>query len=168
MDLVEFEGEGLYSTSLVDLVEFAGLACYTTSMIVLVEFELAALEYYAVADGHDIPASFLTALDPQPKVSGLLVTRRSHSPNRRLQDDALYAYLEYELLETVEDYQAALNQLGILTALTNEITITLQDKTLTWRRWNATVHQPRFGEDVGYDFWPSGIKIPVINLELSA
>lgn len=167
--LVELEGDGIRATSLPVLVEMAALGVYVTAMPVLVEMELAVLDYYAVADGHDIPASFLTSVTPQPARGFVRVTRRTHSANGKVKDEALYAELEFSGLGSVAEYQSVLTQFGIKTATENEVTVNIRDQALRWRRYNGKAVRPRMAEDAHWEsYFPRNIKILIKELELLA
>lgn len=166
--LIELEGSGVRATEVAVLVEMGALGVYSTSMAVLVEMELSALEYYAVGDGHNIPASFLTRLDPQPAGGYVKITRRSHSDNGKLLDEALFTEMEYSALGSAADYQDVLTGWGVLSAIENEVTIMARDAAMRWKRYNGTVVRPEMGKDVQWSsFFVRNVKILIKDLVLA-
>lgn len=168
IDFVELQGMGLRASSIVALTEMGALGLYGTSMVVLVEFELNVIDRYAIASGHNIPAGFLAKLTPQLTTPGLLVTRRTHSPNRHVRDEFLYTYHLYNALGSVAQYRAVLAQYGVLDALEHEVTVTAYDQTYGWQRYNATAVQPEQGVDVQYRMpFPRSVQILLKYMELA-
>lgn len=137
-----------------------------TLAVVLVEVE-PTIAAYAVADGYDAAIDELVALDPQPAMRGIEVTRRIHAPNGGVRDEELYAWLEWSALGSVSEYQSVLTQLGLLDALTNRITISLRDEHFTWRRYNGIAVKPQIGVDGEWSqFFPRGVRVLVKFLEV--
>lgn len=103
---------------------------------------------YKAADGHNIVLGSLIDLDPQPATVGIQSTRRVHSGSGSVLDEGKYIELKWNTLGTVAQYQAILTALGISSALTNEITIYVQDETFAWVRMNGTAVRPEQGRGV--------------------
>lgn len=124
------------------------------------------LSAYAVADTYHEPAGNLVALDPQPRSKGVEITRRPHSPSGGVKDEELYVWLEWDYFATPAAYQSILTQLGLLNALTNQITISARDQEFTWKRYNGIAVKPQLGQDGEWaNYYLRGVKVLVKFLE---
>jgi hypothetical protein len=122
---------------------------------------------YSAGDGHNVPLDDLTELVPQPSSAGVKVTRRSHAPEP-LQDEFKYLELEWSALGSVTEFQSVLSQLGVLSAIENDVTVTAKDETLGWQRFNGTAVRPQMGSDVRHErYFIRNLVILVKYLELS-
>lgn len=120
---------------------------------------------YKVADGHDVAAESLTAISPQPRSEGIRATRRVYCPDGTVRDDGLYVELLWSVLDDATDYQALLDQFGVKTARTNEVTVMVRDDTFAWVRMNGTAVRPQAGGEVRWsDFFPRSITILIKDL----
>lgn len=141
-------------------------ASSTAAYVKLLVPFVTALEYYAVGAGHNLGALALTAIDPQPAHGFVRVTRRHHSLNRKVQDDALYVILEYSTLEDGAAYRDLLGQFGLLTAKEADITLNCRDQAYRWKRYNGVACQPVLGTDGEWQaYFPRGFGILVKELE---
>lgn len=120
---------------------------------------------YRVADGHDVALGSLTDLDPQPRTTGIQVSRRSYAGDGTVYDEGKYVELEFPTILTASQYQLVLSQMGVQGSLTNEITIYLRDETFAWARMNGTAVRPEPGSDVSWLTAPRGIIVLVRDLE---
>jgi hypothetical protein len=122
------------------------------------------LDSYLVGDGHNRPLNELTALTPQPSSAGVRVTRRSHAPEP-LVDEFKYIEFVYSALGSVTEFQAVLNQWGVLSSMQNEVTFTAKDETLAWTRFNGTAVRPQMGSDVQWSrYFPRDVVVLVKEL----
>ena len=165
--LAEIAAYGLYVTELGVLTEVGQVGLYVTQMGVLIEIEDSPIDYYAVAPGHGNTA--FTRLTPQPATEGLLVTRRVHGEAGTQEDEFLYTYHLYNVLGNMALYRAVLDQYGLLTAKSNEITVTAKSQRYGWQRYNAVAVRPRVGVDmVRSDYFPRAIRILLKEMEMIA
>lgn len=122
---------------------------------------------YRVKDGHGQTLFEDDDVAPQPRTSGVQVTRRVHSVSGGLQDEFLYVEMLFSALESVSQFQAVLTQFGVLSAMTNEVTIMARDQTLQWATYNGTAVQPQMGADVQYSrYYPRDVVMLIRDLEL--
>ena len=120
---------------------------------------------YKVADGHDIAEESLATISPQPRSEGIKATRRVFCPDGTVQDDGRYVELVWDLVGDATDYQSLLNQFGVQSATTNEVTVLVRDETFAWVRMNGTAVRPSPGNDVSWrDFFPRGVTILIKDL----
>jgi hypothetical protein len=122
---------------------------------------------YRVKDTHDQTLTENEDVVPQPRTTGVRVTRRSHSVSGGLKDEFLYVEMLFSSLESVTQYQAVLTQFGVLSAMTNEVTIMCRDAALRWKRYNGTAVRPQQGVDVQWSrYFPRDVVMLVRDLEL--
>jgi hypothetical protein len=122
---------------------------------------------YRVKDTHDQTLTENEDVVPQPRTTGVKVTRRTHSVSGGLKDEFLYCEMLFSSLESVTQYQAVLTQFGVLNAMTNEVTIMCRSQTLQWKRYNGTAVRPAMGVDVQRSrYYPRDVVMLVRDLEL--
>lgn len=115
---------------------------------------------YRVADGFNVATGSLTVLSPQPRSEGIKVARRTYGGDGTVYDEASYVELEWDVIETVADYQALLTTFGVNTALTNEVTVYVRDETFAFVRMNGIAVRPEIGREVRYrQYFPRDITI---------
>lgn len=120
---------------------------------------------YMVADGHDIAEESLEVITPQPRSEGIKATRRVFLPDGTVRDDGLYVELLWSVMDDATDYQALLDQFGVNTARSNEVTVMVRDDTFAWVRMNGTAVRPQPGGEVRWsDFFPRSITILIKDL----
>lgn len=120
---------------------------------------------YRVADGWNVALGSLNVVSPQPTSEGIKPTRRTFSANGEVFDEAKYVELQFNMLGSASSYQAVLNQFGIQSATTNEVTVYVRDETFAWVRMNGTAVRPEPGRDVRWSkFFPRDITILVRGL----
>jgi len=121
---------------------------------------------YKVADGSDVALVSLTDLDPQPMSEGIKPTRRTHTASGAVYDDGEYVELEWNVMESVTQYQAVLTAFGLLTALTNAVTVYVRDDTWTFVRKNGVAVRPEMGKESRWsNFFARNITILIRDLE---
>ena len=124
---------------------------------------------YKVADTHDVALVSLVDVDPQPTSEGIRVTRRNYGADGSVYDEGKYVELAFTVLGGVTQYQGLLNQFGVQSSLTNEVTVYVRDETFAWVRMNGIAVRPEIGRDVQWQrYFPRSITILVKNLEVAA
>lgn len=123
---------------------------------------------YRVADTFDVALGSLTVLSPQPRSDGTKPTRRNYAADGTISDDARYAELEWDVIETAAAYLALLTTFGLHNALTNEVTLYLRDETFAFVRVNAIVHRPELGRDAGWNIFARNVTILATNIVAAA
>jgi hypothetical protein len=119
---------------------------------------------YMVAVGHDIALASLTVIDPQPR-DGAIRALRSYGDGGA-QERADHCFLQWNVLETPEQYQDLLTAFGLLDALYSSITLYTKNEVFSWQRFNGIAIQPRIGEDGSWSrYFARDFVIAVRNLE---
>lgn len=120
---------------------------------------------YRVADNWDVALESLNDISPQPQSDGIKPTRRTYAANGAVYDEGLYVELQFNVLNNASAYQSLLNQFGIQSATTNEVTVYVRDATFAWVRMNGLAVRPEMGRDVRWNrFFPRDITILVRDL----
>lgn len=120
---------------------------------------------YRVKDGHDEALVDLVVISPQPQSEGIKPTRRTHAANGAVYDEGKYVELQFNIVAGVTGYQSLLNQFGVQSTTTNEVTVYVRDETFAWVRMNGTAVRPEPGRDVRWNkFFPRDITILVKDL----
>jgi len=98
---------------------------------------------YQVADGSDNEGSYVD-LNPQPSCEGIRYPLRVISANNTPKDKgARFAILVYEGEITADQYTNVLSQLGLTSAIYNDITLSLPDEDrTTFSNYNGRVFKP--------------------------
>ncbi len=120
---------------------------------------------YKVKDGHNQALEDLVALDPQPKSEGVKCTRRSFAADGTPIDEGRYIELVWSMLPDVTTYQSVLSQLGIQSALSNQVTAYVRDETFAWVRVNGLAIRPEPGRDVRWTYFPRDVTILIRDVE---
>ena len=125
--------------------------------------------YYKVADGWNVALESLNNISPQPQAEGIKATRRTYSANGAVYDEGKYIELQFNVMGTATAYQSLLNQFGVQSALTNEVTVYIRDETFAWVRMNGTAVRPEMGREARWSkFFPRDITILVKDLAASS
>jgi hypothetical protein len=121
---------------------------------------------YKVADEYDVALLSLVDLDPQPMSEGIKPTRRTHAASSDVFDDGEYVELEWNVMESVTQYQSVLTAFGLNNALTNAVTVYVRDDTWTFVRKNGVAVRPEMGKESRWsNFFPRNITILIRDLE---
>lgn len=124
---------------------------------------------YKVKAGHDQPLEDLLPITPQPRTSGMLVTRRQYAASGIVIDEQPYVLFEWSMLDPASEYQNLLDQFGLTTATTAPVSIYVQDQNYEWVLRNATVVKPLIGTEGGRNnFFIRDIVIVAKNLQAQA
>ena len=102
---------------------------------------------YLIADGYNVALGSLVALDPQPATPGMLFGRRTHALSSDIIDELPYVPFRYSHFASVAECQAVLTQFGLLTALTNLVSVYVQDRNYDWVIRNGIAIAPEIGPD---------------------
>lgn len=120
---------------------------------------------YRVADGHDVALISLTVLDPQPRSEGIKPTRRTFGGDGTPYDEGKYVELLYSMVSSATEYQDILDDFGVKTAGSNEVTVYVRDETFAWTRQNGLAIRPQPGQDVRWsNYFPRDVAILVRDL----
>lgn len=120
---------------------------------------------YRVKDGWNEALEDLVVISPQPTSEGIKPTRRTYAANGAVYDEGLYVELQFNVLNNASAYQSLLNQFGIQSSTTNEVTVYVRDATFAWVRMNGLAVRPEMGRDVRWNrFFPRDITILVRDL----
>ena len=103
---------------------------------------------YKVKDGHDQAEIDLVLIDPQPRSTGVRVTRRTHAAGGAVIEEGKYIELIWDIVPTANAWNALLNQFGLGAVLTNEVTVYVPDPQFYYTRYNGTAIRPEIGQDV--------------------
>lgn len=124
---------------------------------------------YRVKDGWNEALEDLVVISPQPTSEGIRPTRRTFSANGDVYDEGLYVEHQFNVVESVSAYQSILNQFGVQSATTNEVTVYVRDATFTWVRMNGIAVRPEMGRDVRWSkFFPRNVTLLVKDLVASS
>lgn len=119
---------------------------------------------YLIALGHNVALLDMDAIDPQPRNGEVIATIRSYSDGGA-RDTVLHCAPTWDVLETPEQYQALLEQFGLLDATTALVTFYTRTETFAWNRYNGTAIQPELGKDGGWaNFFPRNFTIYIRDL----
>ena len=123
---------------------------------------------YKVADGLNVALGSLVDVDPQPRSSGIRPTRRTFGADGTVLDEGKYVELEFNVMPDTATYQSILNQFGVDTALTNDVTVYVRDEQFNFVRMNGTAIRPEPGRDVQQrDFFLRNVTLLIRNLVAS-
>jgi hypothetical protein len=122
---------------------------------------------YRIGSGAGLSLAALTKFNPQPRSLGVKATRRTfHSSGAY--DEGLYIEFLWNMMESETEYQNVLNQAGILSVLSNRVTINARDQTWVYHRYSGYVYQPLIGEQADWNYFPQNIVMIVRDLEFIA
>lgn len=117
-----------------------------------------------MADGYNVALGSLGLITPQPQSHGVQAVQRSYGISGEVHEQGLFIILRYNSLPWLT-YQVLLAQLGIATALTNQITIYCPNHQFAYTRYNGIVKRPENGVDLRRtSHFLQDIAIPVTNL----
>lgn len=124
---------------------------------------------YRVKDGWNEALMDLAVVSPQPTSEGIKATRRTFSANGEVFDEGKYVELRFNIVNGATAYQALLNQFGVQSTTTNEVTVYVRDETFSWVRMNGTAVRPEPGRDVRWNnYYPRDVTILVKDLVASS
>lgn len=103
---------------------------------------------YRAADGHDVALGSLTVLDPQPSADLIQATRRTHGGDGSVYDEGKYIIWRWNVVANETEYQSILSDLGVQSALTNDVTVYSRSEDGSYVRYNGTAIRPQPGPDV--------------------
>ena len=119
---------------------------------------------YQVADGFDNEAGFAD-VSPQPKSEGIKPSRRTYGGDGSVYDEGTYVELVFNMIPDVASYQSLLNQFGVQSALTNDVTVKVRNETFAFVNKNGTAIRPEPGRDVRWNkFFPRNVVILIRGL----
>lgn len=119
---------------------------------------------YRASAGLNIALASLTRFSPQPRSSGVQVTKRTFVGSGPPIDQGLYVVLQWAALGKVATYQAILTQLGILGATGGDVTVYVRNQVWTYARYNGVALQPQIGQDADWNIFPRNISVVVKDL----
>lgn len=121
---------------------------------------------YQVADGHNNAAGLAT-MTKQPKCEGIVPGRRIRTLGRTVYEDGYSSAVLVYTMVTSADVETILTELGIFSAVSNDITIRLPrngDRDFT--NYNATAVQPEWVREGRYkQGFYEDVEIPLIFME---
>lgn len=124
---------------------------------------------YRVAAGHDVALVSLTVLDPQPRSTGIQVTRRSHGADGSVYDEGEYVELVWDFFEDAAAYQAMLATFNLDGDLAADVTVYVRDDQFNFVRKNGIAVRPELGRDGRWEnYFLRDVTILVKHLEDAA
>lgn len=129
---------------------------------------------FMILPGHGQALLDLIAIDPQPQGDPVAPVQRSYGVSGQVVQQGSFCVWRYAVLESEEQGQSVLAQIGLFDPDTDEILLTcpVTIYTLTeyfgFRRFNATANYPEAGVDLRYELWPSAIAMYFTRLEALA
>lgn len=120
---------------------------------------------YRVGIGHDLADGGLTTIQPQPRCLGVQQTRRSYAASGDVYEEAAWAELVFNVLNTEADYLTLLTYFGLDASLTSLVTVRLPSQFFTNTLYNATAVRPDHGREVGRDYFVKDVTILLRDLE---
>lgn len=105
------------------------------------------MSQYKQADGYNVALVSLSTITPQPQSHGVQGVQRYHAVSGEVHEQGLFIVLRWNVL-SVTQYQTLLTALGLLNALTNQITIYAPNHNFTYQRYNGIVVRPENGTDL--------------------
>lgn len=102
---------------------------------------------YLIGIGHDVVLEDLDPIVPQPATPGMLFGRRSYAASGIVIDEMPYVPFEFSTIKSATQYQSILTQFGLMTALTAEVTVYVQDRNYDWVLRNGLAVAPEIGTD---------------------
>lgn len=121
---------------------------------------------YLAATGWNVALVSLIALDPQPRTDiTTQPVQRNYSASRAVHEIGLHINLQWSMIETATQYQALLDQFGLGSVLTNQVTVYVPNFEYTFTRYNGLAIRPQQGVHVRRgDYFIRDLVIPVIDL----
>jgi hypothetical protein len=122
--------------------------------------------YYKVGIGHDVPDIDLELLDPQPWGTPATPVKRNYSADNGVHDQNLFIELHFDMLESETQYMAVLQQFGLGSDDSAEVTLACRDRRLQAETYNGVALLPEPLQEMKWqNFFVRDIIIRVINLE---
>jgi hypothetical protein len=104
---------------------------------------------YRVAIGLDQAEIDTDPIVPEPNSEGVEWTRETPAADRTLYREGPFIVLRFDMIGTIEIYLALLQQFGIATATTANVTLKIPESpTYAYDFVNAIAQQPMHGRDV--------------------
>lgn len=125
---------------------------------------------YSVAIGHNVAVELVEPIVPQPRTVGRLTGLRTFAANGAVHDQAIFVELVWDVIDGEVQYQDLLEQFGLDTATTANVTLIARDATYGWMRYNGVAVRPEIGRDGAWErFFLRDVRIVVNRLaELGA
>ncbi len=124
---------------------------------------------YKVKDGFDQALVDLVTITPQPRSEGVLRVRRTYAAGGAVIEEGRYIELVWDLVGDIAAFQSLLNQFGLGSALTNEVTLYAPEQYYAYNRFNGVAVRPELGRDVSRnDFFVRNITILFRDLTYAA
>lgn len=120
---------------------------------------------YKVSIGVNVDEGDLVAVAPQPKSEGVKYTRRTLGADGTIHQEGPYLELEYNALESAQQYRDLLAQFGLDAATTGPVTILARDEQYASDRYNGLAVRPEPGRDNGWSYFPRNVTILIRNLQ---
>jgi|GEM_PF-6740801 len=102
---------------------------------------------YKIATGHGVALVSLAAIAPQPASPGVKATRRTHSADGAVHDEALYIQLAWSIVEDATALAALLTQFGLASATTANVTVYIPSQLHAYTRYNGVAVRPEIARD---------------------
>jgi hypothetical protein len=103
------------------------------------------MSQYMIATGHGVALLDLEVISPQPR-DGAIRALRSYGDGGA-QERAGHCFLQWNVLETPEQYQQLLDQFGLLDSLYSKVTLYTRNEVFDWTRFNGIAIQPQIAVD---------------------
>lgn len=121
---------------------------------------------YRAAVGYNLVLGSLLAFNPQPRSLGVRYTRRTYLGDGRIVDEGPFIELLWSALDNDTQYRAVMQQLGLITANFQVVTLYARDDVWNYHLYGGIAHRPMLGTDAAWEYMPKDITVLVRNLVL--
>ena len=123
------------------------------------------MSYYSVATGHDVAEIDLDLITPQPRSTGVQAARRTYAASGAVVEEGNYIILQWNLISSVAVWNQLLNQFGLGSALSAEVTVRVPNHQFGYTRWNGLAIRPQIGVDVQRtNFYIRNVRMVIRNM----
>lgn len=103
-----------------------------------------------IGEGHDVLLASLVPFLQEPKNNLVAPVQRDYGAGPAIHDQGLYLNLVWDFIESEALYQLILEQMGLDSADTAEVTVWARSPRLVWTRYNAVAFLPQAKVDMDW------------------
>lgn len=121
---------------------------------------------YKVGLGWNVPLGSLTTIVPQPHCEGIKYARTTYTASGGVVREGPYVELVWAALGDASMYQSLLNQFGLQSATTSQVTVYIRDERWQDVRKNGVALLPVVGDSLHWrDLFPRDVVILIRDLQ---
>lgn len=126
-------------------------------------------QYKVGNTGFNVATASMAILVPQPRSTGVQMTKRTFSASGQIYEQSPYIELLFSVQPTAYAYQQLLAKFDLNVFINKGVTVYIPDEQFFWQRYNGIAVRPEMGKDAKREnYFIRDIVILVKHLELLA